>query len=290
MSLCNVLATPMRAAATYPRASALLHDLPGLTPYKAALDWQRSLFQARTEGPPAASHPNLVIALEHSPVYTLGRAASTSDLRFPPSSQQQPPLPLPAAGEGSEEQPLPLAPPGFCVHHVERGGKVTYHGPGQLVVYPLLDLRSFRCDLHWYVEGIEEVVIESARRALGLQAFRLRGSPGVWVGQPGSERKFAAVGVNCSKWFTQHGFAINVCPNLAHFEHIVPCGIRDRAVTSLAAEAALAGLGSSSSSSSSLTVQGFKGHVLQAFSEVFHCDLVREVAPAAQQQQQQQHE
>ena len=255
----------------YARAQAHLYDLPRLTPYGTALAWQRALFRARTEGPAGASHPNLVIALEHPPVFTLGRAACTSDLMFPPSLPLQPEAGAEAAeawADGADAPPpLPRAPAGFSVHHVERGGKVTYHGPGQLVVYPLLDLRCFRSDLHWYVESIEEVVIRAAQRAAGVAAFRVKGTPGVWVGAPGAERKVAAVGMNCSKWFTQHGFAINVCPDLAHFGYIVPCGIRDRGVTSLAAEAAAAG-------APAPTLAQVKGHVLDAFRDVFNCDLL----------------
>jgi len=261
----------------YPRASALLYDLPRLTPYATALAWQRALFHARTEGPlPATPHPNVVLALEHPPTFTLGRAASPSDLRFPASAATAataaPPPPLDAA-----EEPLPAAPPGFALHQVERGGKITYHGPGQLVVYPLLDLRRFRADLHWYVASIEEVVIQGLAAASGgaTRAFRLPGSPGVWVGPRGLERKVAAVGMNSSKWFTQHGLAINVCPDLAHFEHIVPCGIRDRAVTSLAAEAAARG-------EPPPALAHIKAHVLAAFSEVFNCDLVAQAGVPVQ--------
>jgi lipoyl(octanoyl) transferase len=240
-------------------ARALLYDLP-VVPYATALSWQRALFKARTEGPPGVTHPNLVLSLEHPPVFTLGRAASPSDLLFPP--ELSPAAPAPAAAE-AEEASLPAAPEGFSLHAVERGGKITYHGPGQLVVYPLLDLRCFRSDLHWYVESIEEVVIRAIGRSCGLEAFRLPGNPGVWVGARGRERKIAAVGMNCSKWFTQHGFAINVCPNLAHFSYIVPCGIRDRDVTSLEREAPVA----------QPTVHSVKSHVFQAFSEVFDCEL-----------------
>jgi lipoyl(octanoyl) transferase len=267
-------------ALLYPRASALLYDLPHLTPYATAHAWQRTLFRARTEGPAAAAaaaaHPNIVLALEHAPVFTLGRAASLSDLCFPasPAAPQSPQPPPPApAGEGGSgddcDAPLPPAPAGFAVHHVERGGKVTYHGPGQLVVYPLLDLRRFRADLHWYVTSVEEVVIRGLASASGgaTRAFRLPGSPGVWLGAPGRERKVAAVGMNSSKWFTQHGLAVNVCPDLAHFAHIVPCGIRDRAVTSLAQEAADRG-------QAPPTLAHVKAHVLAAFSEVFNCDLL----------------
>jgi lipoate-protein ligase B len=138
-------------------------------------------------------------------------------------------------------------------------------------------LRRFRADLHWYVASIEEVVIQGLAAASGgaTRAFRLPGSPGVWVGPRGLERKVAAVGMNSSKWFTQHGLAVNVCPDLAHFAHIVPCGIRDRAVTSLAAEAAARG-------EPPPALAHVKAHVLAAFSEVFNCDLVAQAGVPVQ--------
>jgi hypothetical protein len=116
----------------------------------------------------------------------------------------------------------------------------------------------------------EELALE---RGAGLHAFRLRGSPGVFLGTLGSgrERKVAAVGMACSKWVTQHGFAINVCPELSHFEHIVPCGIKDGIVTSVAKE-----LAAGSSSASAASIASFKPHVLAAFEEVFNVQLVRE--------------
>jgi len=134
-----------------------------------------------------------------------------------------------------------------------------------LVVYPILDLRAFRADLHWYVESIEEVIIKSLKLGGGVSAFRVKGSPGVWTGVEGSgrERKIAAVGMNCSKWYTQHGFAINVNPNLSHFEYIVPCGVAERGrVTSLEQESGGMALGE------------FKAVALKCFEEVFECDLI----------------
>lgn len=259
--------------------AAHLYDMPGLTPYALAHAWQRALFDARVAAstgsssaapsPPPSSPaplvpalPHAVLALEHPPVFTLGRAASAADLAFAPREDA-------LAADARESAPLPIAPPGFEVHRAERGGKVTYHGPGQLVVYPVLDLRAFGCDLHWYVHAIEEVVIRALAAGPGLAARRLRGSPGVWTGEEGSERKVAAVGMHASKWVTQHGFAVNVAPALSHFAHIVPCGIRDREVTSVAREAEggrCRGMG----------VADFKAHALAAFEEVFDCELLRQ--------------
>jgi lipoyl(octanoyl) transferase len=228
--------------------AALLFDLTALPPtrYTTAWAWQRAILGARTRAADAAARaavPDVVLALEHAPVYTLGRNASLSDLRFGSSGT---PMSAPtadaagscsrAAGAADGGGALPAGPDGADVVRVDRGGKITYHGPGQLVVYPLLDLKRFREDLHWYVRSVEDVVIRALVREAALAAFRRAGCPGVWVGRAGAERKIAAVGMNASKWATAHGFAINVAPTLARFDAIVPCGIADRGVTSVAAE------------------------------------------------------
>lgn len=153
--------------------------------------------------------PNVVLSLQHAPVYTLGRGANEAELLFRPG---------PGAAVDAE------------AYRVERGGKITWHGPGQLVVYPLLDLTHFRRDLHWYVNTVEQVIID-ALATFGIEAHRARGYPGVWVG----DRKVAQVGMNANKWYTSHGFAINVDPDMRYFGHMVPCGITDKTVTSVAA-------------------------------------------------------
>jgi lipoyl(octanoyl) transferase len=123
-------------------------------------------------------------------------------------------------------------------HRINRGGDITYHGPGQLVGYPILDLDNFRADIHWYLRTLEEAVI-STLSEYGLNAGRIAGLTGVWLdweaGAP-NPRKICALGVKCSRWVTLHGFALNVNPDLSYFGHIVPCGITDKAVTSLAQE------------------------------------------------------
>lgn len=119
------------------------------------------------------------------------------------------------------------APP-FELFRTERGGEVTYHGPGQLVVYPVLDLTGHQRDLRWYMGALEEVVIR-VLASLGICAQREAGLTGVWV----NGAKVCAMGVRVSRWVTMHGLALNVSPDLSHFEHIVPCGIADRRVTSL---------------------------------------------------------
>ncbi|GBF99410.1 plastidial lipoyltransferase-like [Raphidocelis subcapitata] len=157
-----------------------------------------------------------VILLQHPPVYTLGAGATLAHLRFDPAA---PPHPL---------------------HRTERGGEVTYHGPGQLVMYPILDLSRHTRDLHWYLRALEEVVARALAEVSGLKGERVEGLTGVWVGGA----KLAAIGVRARKWVTFHGLALNVCPDLRPFAAIVPCGIGDRPVgsvrTALAAEAAAA--------------------------------------------------
>ncbi len=128
-----------------------------------------------------------------------------------------------------------LAREGVVVHETGRGGDVTYHGPGQLVGYPILDLRPDRCDVHQYVRDLEEVLIQ-ALKDFGITGTRVQGLSGVWVGEAGKERKIAAIGVRISRWITSHGFALNVATDLRHFRLIVPCGIADRGVTSIEQE------------------------------------------------------
>ena len=128
-----------------------------------------------------------------------------------------------------------LAREGVAVHETGRGGDVTYHGPGQLVAYPILDLRPDRCDVHRYVRDLEEVLIR-ALSDFGIVGARVQGLSGVWVGPAGRERKIAAIGVRISRWITSHGFALNVSTDLRHFRLIVPCGIADRGVTSIQQE------------------------------------------------------
>ena len=164
---------------------------------------------------------NTLLLLEHPPVLTLGRNADRSNI---------------LAGEAL------LARRGVTVHEINRGGDVTYHGPGQLVGYPIVDLRSFppRMGVVDYVRLLEEVLIRAAGE-YGVPAQRIEGRTGVWTFAGGSiaEKKMAAIGVHVSRGITSHGFALNVTADLRDFELIVPCGIADRAVTNLAEEASL---------------------------------------------------
>jgi lipoyl(octanoyl) transferase len=178
----------------------------GLIDYGDALSLQRELVEDRR----ADRIPDTLLLLQHPPVITLG---------------------VKARGERRHvlASPESLHRAGVAMFETGRGGDVTYHGPGQLVGYPIIDLRPDRCDVHRYVRDLEDVLIQTSGR-FGVEAGRLAGLTGVWAG--GS--KLAAIGVRISRWITSHGFAYNVTPNLEHFSWIVPCGIADRGVTSLA--------------------------------------------------------
>jgi lipoyl(octanoyl) transferase len=142
-------------------------------------------------------------------------------------------LTLGVRGDGGRDHILTtaeaLASRGVEVHETGRGGDITYHGPGQIVGYPIMDLRPDRCDVHRYVRDLEDVLIRTARD-YGIDAGRVEGLTGVWVGRD----KLAAIGVRIARWITSHGFALNVTTDLDYFNLIVPCGIADRGVTSIA--------------------------------------------------------
>jgi lipoyl(octanoyl) transferase len=173
--------------------------------YPEALDLQHSLVKSRKAG----EVPDQLLLLQHPPVITLG-ARTRSDRRH-----------IVASAATLEQH-------GVTVLETGRGGDVTYHGPGQLVGYPILDLKPDRCDVHRYVRDLEQVLI-LAVAPFGVRAERVAGLTGVWVGR----EKLGAIGVRVSQWVTSHGFALNVNTNLSHFDFIVPCGIPDRGVTSL---------------------------------------------------------
>ncbi len=177
----------------------------GVVPYEDGLELQRALVERRK----ADEIPDQLLLLEHPPVITLG-VRTRHDRSHVVAS------------------PETLEAQGVEVLESGRGGDVTYHGPGQLVGYPILDLRPDRCDVHRYVRDLEEVLIRAAA-AFGITAGRSSGLTGAWVG----DEKLAAIGVRIARWITSHGFALNVSTNLAHFGLIVPCGITDKGVTSL---------------------------------------------------------
>ncbi len=176
----------------------------GRVPYAEALALQEQQVRLRQRG----EAPDTLFLLEHAPVYTLGRNALHQNLLLPEAT---------------------LRRRGFDVFETGRGGDVTYHGPGQLVAYPILELSPDRRDVHRYVNDLEEVMVRLCGD-YGLAASRVAGLTGAWVGP----NKIGAIGVRIARWVTSHGLAFNVTTDLAPFEWIVPCGIRDRGVTSLA--------------------------------------------------------
>ena len=188
--------------------------------HAATVARKRENRQRAKDGLPPGEQFHHLLFVEHPPVYTLGKSGSLDHLLL------------------NEDQ---LREQGFTFHKINRGGDITYHGPGQLVAYPIFDLEEFFTDVHKYVRCLEEVVIRTCAD-FGLAAERDPGYTGVWL--PGDplrrqpRRKICAIGVHLSRWTTLHGFAFNVRPNLTHFNNIVPCGIADadRAVTSLSLE------------------------------------------------------
>lgn len=181
----------------------------GRVSYDDGLKLQAQLVEERKSDAIA----DTLLLLEHPSVITLG------------VKTRQGPKHIVASAEQLETE-------GVTVHETGRGGDVTYHGPGQLVGYPILNLAPDRKDVHRYVRDLEEVLIRTAA-TFGIVAKRVPGLTGVWVGDEGREEKLAAIGVRISRWITSHGIALNVSTNLDHFGLIVPCGIADRGVTSL---------------------------------------------------------
>ena len=189
-----------------PRPKALSVLSLDLVPYSRALGLQRAAVRARREG----RVPDTLLLLRHPPVITLGRRGDEGNILVPRES---------------------LAERGIEVHRTERGGDVTYHGPGQLIGYPILDLADHRKDVGWYMHSLEEVLVRTLRD-LGISGQRLPGHIGVWLDE---QRKIASLGVRIERWITYHGFALNVDEESSHFSLIVPCGLVGRQMTSVEA-------------------------------------------------------
>jgi lipoyl(octanoyl) transferase len=175
-----------------------LRDL-GRMAYAQAFELQRELVEQRKRG----EIPDQLLIVEHSPVITMGRNAHEENVL-------------------ADAELLSRA--GIEFHHTDRGGDVTYHGPGQVVGYPIFDLREWKRDVVAYVRGIEEVLI-GALSQFDIRSRRLEGATGVWVSTPGGLAKIAAIGVHISRWVTSHGFALNLDTDLSYFRYIVPCGL-----------------------------------------------------------------
>jgi len=215
----------------------LLLDL-GLMAFAEAWDLQRELVAARK----ASVIPNVLLFCQHPHVITLGRNGKRDHLLASDSKLRQ---------------------VGVEFHTTDRGGDITYHGPGQLVGYPILDLGGLRKDVVWYVRQLEEAMIR-ASADFGVVAGRQPGFTGVWVDRDGRQEKLAAIGVHISRWVTSHGFAYNVSTDLSYFDWIVPCGIADKKPTSL--ERMLG---------TRISVNHVAGQLTRHLAEVFGLDIRR---------------
>ncbi len=195
---------------------------------------------AATQPPPTKHH---LLFVEHPPVYTLGKSGHEENILI------------------SESERLRR---NIAYFKTNRGGDITFHGPGQLVGYPILDLEKYYTDIGKYLRNLEQVIIDTLA-FYGIKGARSAGETGVWLDPDikGRERKICAMGVRCSRWITMHGFALNVNTDLDYFSHIVPCGIADKQVTSIAAE-----LGADAD------MQLLKTNVQRAFENVFQAELV----------------
>ena len=205
----------------------------GLVPYVDALELQRDLARRRITG---EIDEDILLLLEHPPVVTLGRTAKAANVVSSPDA---------------------LRARGVEVHEVERGGDVTFHGPGQLVGYPIFDLKRHRRDLHWYLRQVEEALIVALGK-VGIEAERHAGYTGVWT----QGRKIASIGVHARDWVTWHGFALNVLTDLSFFDLIVPCGIPQVQMTSVVRE-----------TGREVTIAEMAALSASAFAEVFGLEL-----------------
>ena len=193
-----------------PKAQAcLVYQCDRPIPYLTAWQWQKQLVaerkQAKREG---QDLPDVLLLVEHPAVYTLGQGSSLEFLKFSPADAN------------------------IACHRTERGGEVTHHAIGQLVVYPILNLDHYQHDLHWYLRQLEEVIIQMLA-GYDVSSQRIQGLTGVWIDNVGQKQKIAQVGIKVSQWITMHGFALNVCMDLSGFDRIVPCGITDCQVCNL---------------------------------------------------------
>ena len=227
----------------------------GFRPYKEIWDYQEILLKQNTDiklasrlsgidtTPDKVPTISRLLFVEHTPVYTLGKSGDEKNVLI------------------SEEE---RAKRGIDYFHINRGGDITFHGPGQLVGYPIIDLEKFKPDLGWYLRSLEDVIILTMAE-YGLKGERSPGETGVWLDPfiKGKERKICAMGIKCSRWITMHGFAFNVNTDLDYFGCIVPCGIENKQVTSLQKE-----LGRE------VSFEEVKQKVKNNFEKVFGCQLM----------------
>ena len=218
--------------------------------YRQTWEYQEALLQQnikhKAAGETTTQH---LIFVEHPPVYTLGKSGRHEHMLLSEPQQQE---------------------RGVEYVHTNRGGDITFHGPGQLVGYPVLDLETFKTDLGWYLRSLEEVIIKTLSY-YDIKGYRSPGETGVWLDPDvkGKERKICAMGIRCSRWITMHGFAFNVNTDLTYFDNIIPCGIVNKKVTSLQAEL-----------NRMLDMNELKNLVKHNFETVFQVNLVTGSIPA----------
>jgi len=226
-----------------------LQDL-GLRDYKATWDYQEELFKdvvdlkiKNRREETQIETPNYFLFVEHPHVYTLGKSGDLDNLLL------------------SEKQ---LEAKGATFYKINRGGDITYHGPGQIVGYPILDLENFFTDIHKYLRFLEEVIILTLQE-YGIASGRSEGETGVWLGEGTPfARKICAMGVRASRWVTMHGFALNVNADLGYFDNIIPCGIRGKSVTSLNVELGV----------EKVDEKEVKEKILKHFSKLFEAEIL----------------
>jgi lipoyl(octanoyl) transferase len=232
-------------------------DLGQNRQYKEIWDLQESLLQenvriksGRINEPPTLNQnlqtTNYLLFVEHNPVYTLGKSGEINHVLI-----------------GEEER----TKKGIEFYKINRGGDITFHGPGQVVGYPIFDLDKFKTDLGWYLRSLEELIILTLSE-YGLNGDRSAGETGVWLdpGIKGKERKICAMGIRCSRWITMHGFALNVNTLLDYFNYIIPCGIQNKTVTSLQNELGYA-----------VPIEEVKEKLKRSFEKVFEVKIVEEL-------------
>lgn len=234
----------------------IFEDL-GIIDYKSAWDYQESILHAQLAAKAEKREKDIqsgvsvtgsgdtqhyFLLCEHTPVYTLGKSGHSENILV------------------SKDY---LTKKGIEVYRTNRGGDITYHGPGQIVGYPILDLEKFYTDIGKYIYNLEEVIIRTLK-FYGIKSERSKGETGVWIepSSKGKERKICAIGVRCSRWITMHGFALNVNTDLSYFKDIIPCGITNKQVTSIERE-----LGYNPG------LSGVKERLKICFEEVFDCAL-----------------
>src|SRR4249919_355337 len=224
----------------------ILQDL-GNQSYKLVWDYQETLLQQKIKAKQSGKiEADYLLFVEHNPVYTLGKNGKEKNLLINQKSLEE---------------------KGIEFYHINRGGDITFHGPEQLVGYPILNLDNYKTDLGWYLRSLEEVIILTMQE-YGLQGERSQGETGVWLDASvrGRERKICAMGIRCSRWVTMHGFAFNVNVDLNYFNFITPCGIQNKKVTSLEKE-----LGQK------LSMDEVKKKLVSNFENVFEAKIIHSI-------------